>query len=103
MNPSLSRPCHVSPEEWARAQRDLETYRRELPRLLREGHGGRYALIKDDQVLSIWDTVGDALQSAGERFGMDPIATYKINPLDVERFALLDAQVQPGKEAECPS
>jgi hypothetical protein len=103
MKPTLSRPAHVSAEQWERAQRDLETYRRELPRLLQEGHAGRYALIKDDGVLSIWDTVGDALQAAGERFGMDPVATYKINPLDVQRFALLDAQAQAGKEAECPS
>jgi hypothetical protein len=103
MNPTLSRPSHVSAEQWERAQRDLETYRRELPRLLQEGHAGKYALIKDDQVLGIWDTVGDVLQAAGERFGLDPVATYKINPLDVERFALLDAQVQPGKGAECPS
>jgi hypothetical protein len=103
MNPSLNRPSHVSPEQWERAQRDLDTYRRHLPGLLQDGHAGRYALIKDDQVLSIWDTVGDALQAAGERFGTYPVATYRINPLDVERFALLDAQAQSGKEAECPS
>jgi hypothetical protein len=72
----------------------LETYRRELSRLLREGHAGRYALIKNDQVLSIWDTVGDALQAAGERYGMEPVATCKINPLDIERFALLDSQMR---------
>jgi hypothetical protein len=102
MNPTLSRPSHVSAEQWERAQHDLDTYRRELPRLLREGHAGRFALIKDDQILSIWDTVGDALQAAGDRFGLDPVATYKINPLDVEPFALLDAQVQQGKEAVCP-
>jgi hypothetical protein len=103
MNLSLNRPTYVSPEEWERAKCDLENYRRHLPHLLQDGHAGRYALIKDDQVLSIWDTVGDALQAAGERFGICPVATYKINPLDVERFALLDAQVQSGKEAECPS
>jgi hypothetical protein len=66
-------------------------------------HAGRYALIRDDQVVSIWDTVGDALQSAGERFGTDAAATYKINSLDLERAAALDTPVQPGKEAECPS
>ena len=103
MHPPLTRPPHVSPEQWERALRDLETYRRQLPRLLQEGNAGRYALIKDDQVLSIWDTVGDALQAAGERFGTEPVATYKINPLDVERFSLLDAPPQTGKEAGCPS
>ena len=103
MNLSLTRPSHVSPEQWERALRDLDTYRQQLPRLLQEGHAGRYALIKDDRVLSIWDTVGDALQAAGERFGMEAVATYKINPLDVERFAFLDAQAQTDKEAGCPS
>jgi hypothetical protein len=85
------RPAHVSPEQWDRAQQDLETYRRVLPRLLQEGHAGKYAIIKDDQIVSIWDTVGEALQAAGERFGLEPVATYQINPLDVERFALVDA------------
>ena len=103
MNAPPTRPSHVSPEQWDRAQRDLQTYRRELPRLVQEGHAGRYALIRDDQVVSIWDTVGDALQAAGERFGLEPVATYQINPLDIERFALLDAQAAAGKEAACPS
>ena len=103
MNLSLTRPSHVSPEQWERALRDLATYRRELPRLLQEGQAGRYALIKNDQVVSVWDTVGDALQAAVERFGLEPVATYKINPLDVERFTLLDDPLPPGKEAACPS
>jgi hypothetical protein len=103
MDLSLTRPSHVSPEQWERALRDLATYRRELPRLLQEGHAGRYALIKNDQVISVWDTVGDALQAAAERFGPEPVATYKINPLDVDRLALLDTPVPSGKEAACPS
>jgi hypothetical protein len=97
------RPPHVSAGQWERAQRDLETYRRELPRLLQEGHAGKYAIIKDDQVVSIWDTVDNALEAAGERFGLEPVATFQINPLDVERFALIDAQAQAGNEAGCPS
>jgi hypothetical protein len=103
MNSLPARPPQVSPEQWDRAQRDLQTYRRELPRLLQEGHALRYAIIREDQVVSIWDTLGDALQAAGERFGLEPVATYRINPLDVERFALLDAQAPAGKGAACPS
>lgn len=52
-------------------------------------------MIKDGQVLSVWDTVGDALQAAGERFGMEPAATFKINPLDMQRFA--DAPPKGGR------
>jgi hypothetical protein len=103
MDLSLTRPSHISSEQWERALRDLATYRRELPRLLQEGQAGRYALIKNDQVVSVWDTVGDAVQAGAECFGPEPVATYKINPLDVERLALLDAPSPPGKEAACPS
>ena len=98
----LTRPSHISIEQWERCMRDLETYRQQLPRLLREGHAGRYALIREGQVLSLWDTVGDALQAAGETFGMEPVATFKINPLDLQRFAVVDAPSHPGKEAMCP-
>ncbi len=99
----VARPGHVSAEQWDRAQRDLQTYRRELPRLLQEGHAGKYAIIRDDQIVSIWDTLGDALQATGDRFGLEAVATYQINPLDVERFALVDAQAQAAKEAQCLS
>jgi hypothetical protein len=71
-----------------------------IPRSL---HAGKYAIIKDDQIVSVWDTLADALQAAGEQFGLEPVATYHINPLDVERFALIDAQAQTAREAECPS
>jgi hypothetical protein len=102
MSLSVARPPQVSPEQWERALGEFATYRRELLRLLNEGHAGRYALVKDDLVVSVWDTVGDALQAAEERFGALPVATFKINPLDVDRFAFLDAQTQPSKEAVCP-
>jgi hypothetical protein len=103
MNALPNRPAPVSLDQWQRAQRDLETYRRELPRLLQEGQAGRYAIIKDDQIVSVWDTLGDALAAAGERFGLEPVATFHINPLDVERFVRIDAQARTAREAECPS
>jgi hypothetical protein len=78
-------------------EREFATYRRELPRLLAEGHAGRYALIKEDQVISVWDTVGDANQAGHIQFGLDvPFAVNKVNPLDVRRFELWDAQKARG-------
>jgi hypothetical protein len=35
---------------------ELETYRRELPRLLGEGHEGDHALVYRDRVDSLWPT-----------------------------------------------
>jgi hypothetical protein len=59
---------------------EICTYLRELPRLLAEGKEGRFVLINGDQVLSVWDTFGDALQAgsdhlllAGEAFLAQPI------------------------------
>jgi len=80
-------------------EREIATYRRELPRLLQEGEAGRYALIKGD-ILSVWDTWGDANQAGLEKFGLDtPICVQKIDPRDPERFALLDTWMA----AQCQS
>ncbi len=73
-------------------QRELATYRRELARLLHGGHAGHHALLKEDQVVGIWDTQQDALRAGRERFGLAPFAVKKIDPKDVERFITLDQQ-----------
>jgi hypothetical protein len=78
-------------------EREIAVYLRELPRLLKEGHKGRHALIKGDTVLSIWDTQGDAIQAGRDRFGLDPIYVKIIDPRDSERFGLLEA----FKESQC--
>ncbi len=87
----------MSPEEHPLA-REIATYRRELRQLLDAGEGGRFALIKGDEILSIWDTQRDALQAGCERFGLEPICVKKIDFRDIERFARLDAQ---QKEQPC--
>jgi hypothetical protein len=78
-------------------ERELATYLRELPRLLAEGQAGRHALIKGDEIVSIWEAQGEALQAGRERFGLEPIFVKAIDPRDPERFALLDA----WKKAQC--
>lgn len=81
-------------------EREIATYRRELPRLVEEAHAWRHALIKGDEVLTIWDTQADAIQAGRERFGYDaPIFVKTIDPRDPERFALLDAWMN----AQCQS
>ncbi len=81
-------------------EKEIATYVRELPRLLEEGEEGRFALIKDDEILSIWDTDGDAIQAGAEKFGLDPICVMKIDARNVARYAALMEQV---KEPKCPS
>lgn len=103
MAASLTRPPHVSLEEWQRALRDFETYRRLLPSLLQGGHAGRIAVIRNDQVVGVWNTLTEALEEADRQFGAEPVATFKINPLDIDRFAQLDAGAPSDKEVPCPS
>src|SRR5262249_61403285 len=80
-------------------EREIATYLRELPRLLDEGYAGKHALIKGDEILSIWDTDSEAVQAGRERFGLDPIFIMTIDPRDIQRFAWLEAwkknQCQP--------
>jgi hypothetical protein len=64
---------------------ELMTYLRELPRLLEEGHEGRFVLIKGDQVVSIWDTSDDVYQAGRERFGLQPFLGQPIEARDLER------------------
>lgn len=79
---------------WLTFQEEIATYRRELPRLLQEGQAGRCALIKGNEILSIWDTWGDANQAGYDRFGLDePFCVQKIDPRDPDRFAQLDARI----------
>jgi hypothetical protein len=65
---------------------EIITYRRELPRLLAEGHQGRFALVHGQEVVSIWDTFGDAYQAGRERFGLGvPFIAQPIDPRDLTR------------------
>ncbi len=80
-------------------ERELASYRRELPRLLEEGESGRFAVIEGDAVLSTWDTYRDALQYGYERFGDHPFMVQRIDPRDGDRLARLF----PGEGAACPS
>ncbi len=94
---------HITPsgrEALKLFEHEIAAYRRELPRLLEEGHAWRHALVKGDEVLSVWDTQSDAIQAGGERFGLEPYYVKTIDPRDPERFTWLDAAL---KESPCPS
>lgn len=64
-------PTSVLAEEW-------ETFRRELGRLLAEGHEGRFVLVKGRNVIGIWDTFDEALAEGHRRFPFQPVAVQSI-------------------------
>ena len=75
-------------------EREMETYRRELPRL-RE-HDGKFVLIHGDELAGVWDTWRDAVQVGYDRFGLEPFMVHEI--LSEER-----PRVVPWVNPQCPS
>jgi hypothetical protein len=95
----LQIPAEAMPESIRPLAREVNAYLRELPRLVAEGEEGRYALIHGDDVLSVWDTLGDAEQAGYERFGLDgEFFTQPIRGRDLERFRTLIAPKGAGTE-----
>ena len=47
---------------------EWETYRREVGRLLAQGHEGRWILIKGEEIIGIWDTHDEALHEGNVRY-----------------------------------
>ena len=58
-------------EEW-------ETYRREVGRLLAEGHEGRHVLIKRTTILGSWGDFQSAYAEGLNRFLMEPFFIHQI-------------------------
>lgn len=60
-------------------ERELETFRRELPNLLNDPtNHGKYALVFGDNVHSVWPTIDDALAAGYENFQLTPFLVREI-------------------------
>ncbi|HEY1378215.1 MAG TPA: hypothetical protein VGF55_15555 [Gemmataceae bacterium] len=59
-------------------KREWDCYRREVGRLLAEGHEGRWVLIKGDTIVGIWDTAEEAEAVALAKYFMEPSLTQQI-------------------------
>jgi hypothetical protein len=75
---------------------ELDTYHRELGRLLAEGHAGRWVVVKGNEVVSTWDTFDDAIQVGYDRFGQTPFLVQQV-------LAQQPVAQQPWQRASCPS
>jgi hypothetical protein len=58
-------------------EQELETYGRELPRLV-QGHEGEFVLIHGDQVDSFWPTEDAAYEAGCQRFGVQPFLVKRV-------------------------
>jgi hypothetical protein len=71
-------------------QKELETYQRELPRLLDKT--GKYVLICGDKVESVWETFADALQEGYNVFGLQPFMVKQIQPVEPVHYITRDVR-----------
>lgn len=68
-------------------QRELDTFRRELPGLLAvEGNRGRYVLISGDVVAGVYPTFEAGVEAGYDRFGFQRFMVKEITDNEVPRF-----------------
>jgi hypothetical protein len=67
----------MAPDEELELKRELETYYRQLPRLL-QGHEGQFVLIHGDTVDSFWPTEDAGYEAGCDRFGVDPFLVKQV-------------------------
>jgi hypothetical protein len=58
--------------------REWNVYRREVGRLLAEGHEGKWVLIKGEEIIGIWDSRDEARAVALERYLMQPVLIHQV-------------------------
>ena len=72
-------------------EKELETYGRELPRLLRE-HAGKFVLVHGDEVAGVFDTDEEAVEAGDERFGLEAFLVQRVQEKDPVRFIPFDVK-----------
>jgi len=77
-------------------RQEWNTYRREAPRLIREGLEGRFALINGDTIAGIFDSFEEGLRTGRQKFLMQPFLVQPIR----EREPLLTIR---GHALPCPN
>jgi hypothetical protein len=66
------------PEPGSKLAQEDSVYKREVGRLLAEGHEGRWVLIKGPDIIGIYETRDEARTEAVRRFGVAASLTQQI-------------------------
>jgi hypothetical protein len=77
-------------------EREIETFRRELPRLLAEGKENKFAVVRGDQVAGTYDTYEQAVAAGYDQFNLDPFMVKKVEK--VETIKVFTKNIRP-----CPT
>jgi len=59
-------------------ENELQTYRKELPRLLAEGNANRYVVIRGEELAGVCDSLEAAQAMGYDRFGLNDFLVKKI-------------------------
>ena len=57
---------------------EWNTYREELPRLLAEGHEGKFILLKGTEIIGFYDTLDAAHRAGLQRYLLQPFMLHQI-------------------------
>jgi hypothetical protein len=76
----------MKPGDAVALEREWETFLKEMPRLLQEGHRGKYVLIQGETVHGVWATLDEALAAGYERFGVEAFLAQEINDNPEPRY-----------------
>ena len=71
-----------APQPDSPVYQEVLTFRRELPRLLAEGNEGKWALIKGNEIIGVYDSFDDAdrvglKQFLSERYILQPVREWQ--------------------------
>ena len=61
--------------------KELETYEKNKPKLLKDSRG-KFALIKGEEVVNVFDTYADAVKVGIDKFGNSPFLVKQILEVD---------------------
>ncbi len=64
----------------AEESRELRTYRRKLPEL--HAHEGKYAVISGEDIVGLYDTYADAIQTAYDRCPIDRFIVKRVEAVE---------------------
>jgi hypothetical protein len=68
---------HMESDSPMALERELQAYRKELPKLL--DRQGKFALFFGDSLAGVWDTYEDALQAGYDKLGLQPFLVKQVS------------------------
>ena len=86
------------PETWLPVERELRTFYRALPRLLKEGGQNKYVVVRGNETFNVWDHYRDASQFGYQSFDDGKFLSQKI---DSRMLAVLAKYFGPVSDEGC--